>query len=82
MNGLFSGLGVVFVGVLLIKALAVGALGVDLKVISQILDRGVTGITTFGSGVDLCDDGACIEQEFRPTPSPAAKPASDDKEQI
>jgi hypothetical protein len=79
MNGLFSGLGVVFVGVLLIKALAVGAVGVDLKVLSQIIDRGVTGITTFGSGVDICDNGACVELEPRPAPSPATRPAADDQ---
>jgi hypothetical protein len=77
MNGLFSTLGAVFIGVLLIKAFAVGAVGIDLKVMSQILDRGVTGITTFGSGVDICDNGACVEQEFKTAPAPAAKPAAD-----
>jgi hypothetical protein len=82
MNGLFSTLGAVFIGVILIKAFAIGAVGVDLKVLSQILDRGVTGVTTFGSGVDLCDNGACIEPEFRPAPLPQIKPTSDTKEPI
>jgi hypothetical protein len=77
MNGLFSTLGAVFIGVILIKAFAIGAVGIDLRVLSQILDRGVTGVTTFGSGVDLCDNGACIEPELLPTPQPLVTPAAD-----
>jgi hypothetical protein len=80
MNGVLSTLGAVFIGVLLIKAFAVGAVGIDIKTLSQIIDRGVTGITTFGSGVDLCDNGACIEEAPRILPSPTAKPTSDNDE--
>jgi hypothetical protein len=40
MNGLFSTLGAVFIGVILSKAFAIGAVGIDLRVLSQILDRG------------------------------------------
>jgi hypothetical protein len=77
MNGLFSTLGAVFIGVILIKAFAIGAVGVDLRVLSQILDRGVTGVTTFGSGVDLYDNGACIEPEFCSVPQPQVQPTTD-----
>jgi hypothetical protein len=80
MNGFFSALGAVFIGVILIKAFAIGAVGVDLRVLSQILDRGVTGVTTFGSGVDLCDNGACIEPELLPTPQPRVTPTADRSE--
>jgi hypothetical protein len=81
MNGLFSTLGAVFIGVILIKALAIGAIGIDLRLLSRILDRGVTGVTTFGSGVDLCDNGACIEPEFRSLPQPQVSPAADRNEE-
>jgi hypothetical protein len=81
MNGLFSMLGAVLIGVIVIKAFAIGAIGIDLKLLSQILDRGVTGVTTFGSGVDLCDNGACIEPEFRSLPQPQVSPAADRNEE-
>jgi hypothetical protein len=81
MNGLFSMLGAVLIGVIVIKAFAIGAIGIDLKLLSQILDRGVTGVTTFGSGVDLCDNGACIEPEFRSLPQPQVSPAADRREE-
>jgi hypothetical protein len=81
MNGIFSMLGAVLIGVIVIKAFAIGAIGIDLKLLSQILDRGVTGVTTFGSGVDLCDSGACIEPEFRSLPQPQVSPASDRRDE-
>jgi hypothetical protein len=81
MNGVFSMLGAVLIGVIVIKAFAIGAIGIDLKLLSQILDRGVTGVTTFGSGVDLCDNGACIEPEFRSLPQPQVSPAADRREE-
>jgi hypothetical protein len=81
MNGIFSMLGAVLIGVIVIKAFAIGAIGIDLKLLSQILDRGVTGVTTFGSGVGLCDNGACIEPELRSLPQPQVSPVTDQSEE-